>query len=275
MNVSDYSMALLRGDFKEACKIRQESIPPKLYKFFPLDVSEEKDLRILNTLKAGELWFSPISSFNDPYEYMGLFIKEERLKQAGYDDALIAAINKTLTTIGGQGLVCCFSATDCCAAPMWAYYANWAKGFCVEYDVISPCAIREVLYESAPLDVTGIVARLLKSAIDKGLKGSFSIDDKISIELLSTNTCIKHKSWEHEQEYRIVLPVEEGKGCSLPVASSGLKTNRIILGLRCSHDKEIIEIADRLGVRVSKLYKTKESYFAEENQLQTIHINEK
>lgn len=53
-----------------------------------------------------------------------------------------------------------------------------------------------------------------------------------------------------------------------------MKTNRIILGLRCSHDKEIIEIADRLGVRVSKLYKTKESYFAEENQLQTIHINE-
>ena len=184
-----------------------------------------------------------------------------------YDDAMIAAVNKTLTTISGQGLVCCFSATDCCTAPMWAYYANWAKGFCVEYDVINRCTIREVLYESAPLDVTGTVARLLKSAIDKGPDGSLSIDDKISIKLLIKNTCIKHKSWEHEREYRIVLPVEEGKGCGLPVASSGLKTNRIILGLQCSHDKEIIEIANRLGVRVSKLHKTKESYFAEEYQL--------
>lgn len=267
MNVSDYSAALLKGDFKEACKIEQESIPPKLYKYFPLGVSEEKDHEILNTLKADELWFSPISGFNDPYEYMGLFIKEERLKQAGYDDAMIAAVNKTLTTISGQGLVCCFSATDCCTAPMWAYYANWAKGFCVEYDVINRCTIREVLYESAPLDVTGTVARLLKSAIDKGPDGSLSIDDNISIKLLIKNTCIKHKSWEHEREYRIVLPVEEGKGCGLPVASSGLKTNRIILGLQCSHDKEIIEIANRLGVRVSKLHKTKESYFAEEYQL--------
>lgn len=104
MNVSDYSAALLKGDFKEACKIEQESIPPKLYKYFPLGVSEEKDHEILNTLKADELWFSPISGFNDPYEYMGLFIKEERLKQAGYDDAMIAAVNKTLTTISGQGL---------------------------------------------------------------------------------------------------------------------------------------------------------------------------
>ena len=264
MNIPEYSEALFRGNLNEAFRVKQEAIPSKIYKFIPLGISKEADGNKLRTLENDELWFSPISSFNDPYEYMGLFIDDEKLKEAGYNDELISAVREVLKVIGGQGLVCCFSAADYRSAPLWAYYANWSKGFCVEYEVVDPRLVREVLYEPKPRDVTGIVANLLKDALDKTPGKSFNVQSTIAMELLSANTCMKHESWKHEQEFRIVIPVESNRGCSLPVSSSGLKTRRIILGLQCDFTQEIEAIGCSLNIEVSRLIKSEKSFLSEE-----------
>lgn len=264
MNIPNYSEALFRGNLNEAFRVKREAIPTKIYKFIPLGISEEADRNKLSTLENDELWFSPISSFNDPYEYLGLHIDNEKLNRAGYGDELISAVHEVLKAIGGQGLVCCFSAADYRAAPMWAYYANWSKGFCVEYDVVDPRPLREVLYEPKPCDVTSIVANLLKDALDKNPGDSFDAQSAITMELLSANTCIKHESWKHEQEFRIVIPVESNRGCSLPVSSSGLKTCRIILGIQCNCRQKIEAIGRSLNIEVSKLIKSEKSFFSEE-----------
>lgn len=147
---------------------------------------------------------------------------------------------------------------------MWAYYANWSKGFCVEYEVVDPRPLREVLYEPKPCDATSIVANLLKDALDKTPGDSFNAQSAIAMELLSANTCMKHESWKHEQEFRIVIPVESNHGCSLPVSSSGLKTRRIILGLQCDSVQEIEAIGHSLNIEVSRLVKSEKSFFSEE-----------
>lgn len=105
MNIPNYSEALFRGNLNEAFRVKREAIPTKIYKFIPLGISEEADRNKLSTLENDELWFSPISSFNDPYEYMGLHIDNEKLNRAGYGDELISAVHEVLKAIGGQGLV--------------------------------------------------------------------------------------------------------------------------------------------------------------------------
>lgn len=64
--------------------------------------------------------------------------------------------------------MCCFSAADYRAMPMWAYYANCSKGLCVEYNVIDPSDLCEVFYESKPQEVTKTTTNLLLSALNEG-----------------------------------------------------------------------------------------------------------
>lgn len=168
MDISDYSNAVLAGDFEKAFELKHKSIPEKVYKFFPLGISDEADKQRLESLGLKQLWFSPVSNYNDPYECKGLYIDDDKLRQAGYNDKLVSAVHSVLDIFGSQGLVCCFSAADYRSIPMWAYYANQSKGFCVEYDVINPRVLCEVRYESEPHDVTRTVSSLFCETMKNG-----------------------------------------------------------------------------------------------------------
>ena len=138
MDVTKYSELLLSYDFDGLGKIKQESIPEKLYKYIPLGLSSSEDEKRLKTLESASLWFSPVAGYNDTNEFQGLYVSDRKLAEAGYSVDRIFDIHEIVETIGGNALVCCLSAVGYDNEPMWAYYANDLKGFCVEFEVGNP-----------------------------------------------------------------------------------------------------------------------------------------
>ena len=70
---------------------------------------------------------------NDPYEFKGMLIDGQKLRDKGYKDSDIEAF-QTIFDFEDYGITC-LSANSADYLPMWAYYTNNHKGFCIEYDV--------------------------------------------------------------------------------------------------------------------------------------------
>lgn len=128
MKIDEYFQLLVEGKEQEAEEARISTIPDKLIKFIWLDESEKDDLKFL-TLKRDEMWIAHKDSLNDPYEYKGMLIDKEKFIEAGYP---IKAIEKyqTIFDLNDYG-VTCLSSNSIDYLPMWAYYTNNHKGFCV------------------------------------------------------------------------------------------------------------------------------------------------
>lgn len=160
MKIDEYFQLLLEGKEQEAEEARISTIPDKLIKFIWLDESEKDDLKFF-TLKRDEMWIAHKDSLNDPYEYKGMLIDKEKFIEAGYP---IETIKKyqTIFDINDYG-VTCLSSNSIDYLPMWAYYTNNHKGFCVEYEVIKKDCIHEVLYEPERIKVASLIIECKKS----------------------------------------------------------------------------------------------------------------
>jgi hypothetical protein len=142
--------------------------------------------------------------------------------------------------------VCCFCERRD-EIQMWAYYADQHRGCCIEFDVRSqfiPGAVGllyPVIYRDEPFDVTPYY-----SAIAAGGGNNWAA-------MLAA--CHKTKRWEHEKEWRIVLPYAMPKGSG----NHPIPIKTITMGLLVELDVErrLFDIARRLGV---PLYRTLQSY---------------
>lgn len=243
MKINEYFKLLLEGKEQETEKIRISTIPNKLIKFISLDESENDDLKFL-TLKRDEIWFAHKDSLNDPYEYKGMLIDKEKFIKAGYSFETIEKY-QTIFDLNDYG-VTCLSSNSIDYLPMWAYYTNNHKGFCIEYEVIKKDCIHEVLYEPERIKIASLIIEYIE-AIRSRQKEKASCYAKI----ISQNLFIKTKSWEHEKEYRIVYPLDKNsKGMNVPVRKLGMRTSRIVAGMNCSEDnkKKLNEISNSLGL---------------------------
>ena len=74
---------------------------------------------------------------------------------------------------------------------------------------------------------------------------------KFNTILLMQQFFLKHKSWEHEKEYRIVAPLENPPkdGCQVNVEKLGLKVEKIYSGINCSYYniEKLNKISNLLG----------------------------
>lgn len=243
MKINEYFQLLLEGKEQEAEEARISTIPDKLIKFIWLDESEKDDLKFF-TLKRDEMWIAHKDSLNDPYEYKGMLIDKEKFIEAGYPIETIK-MYQTIFDFNDYG-VTCLSSNSVDYLPMWAYYTNNHKGFCVEYEVIKKDCIHEVLYEPERIKVASLIIEYIE-AIRSRQKEKASCYAKI----ISQNLFIKTKSWEHEKEYRIVYPLDKNsKGMNVPVRKLGMRTSRIVAGMNCSEDnkKKLNEISNSLGL---------------------------
>lgn len=183
-------------------------------------------------------------SLNDPYEYKGMLIDKEKLIKAGYP---IKTIEKyqTIFDLNDYG-VTCLSSNSIDYLPMWAYYTNNHKGFCIEYEVIKKDFIHEVGHEQERIKVASLFIEYIK-AIISGQKKKADFYIKIFLQ----NFFIKAKSWVHEKEYRIVYSIDENSdGINVPLYKLGMRTSRIVAGINCSEDnkKKLNEISNLLGL---------------------------
>ena len=129
MKTEEYLNLLMEGNIKEAEKVRQSTIPTKLIKFIWLDGSET-DEKKFKTLRNNEIWFSAKSLLNDPYEFKGMMIDRYKMQTADYPDKIISMFQKMLDS--DQYGITCLSANKIDYLPMWAYYTNNHKGFCIK-----------------------------------------------------------------------------------------------------------------------------------------------
>lgn len=263
MDIKQYADFILAGEFAKAEKVRKTCIPNRLYKFVSLGDSTESDESKLNTLETNKLWFSKTNLYNDPYEQCGLFIDDTQLEKAGWDKNLIESTHTLFEELAVAGLTCCLSATDYTNMPMWAHYANNSKGFCIECEVENAEMLYEVSYEDSPHSATAMTARLIHELLAS--KGKPELSDELirTITLLRFNSCMKHSSWSHEKEYRLIVDVNHDRGIGIPTELCGVKFKKIILGLNCSEENQnrLCSISRMLEIESYKLQASNQDSF--------------
>lgn len=253
-----YLSLLFDRKIEEAEKYRKTTIPKKLIKFFSLSSDETSNEKKLATLAEEKLWFSSVDMLNDPYEFKCMYINAERLEQRDYPTELIDFFKRLIGEELHKFSVVSLSGNTVDNLPMWAYYTNSYEGYCVEYDVICPDAIFQISYEPQRVPIAVIIAQLYNEfgkMRERGEKTNPEIEFYATI--LRQQLFMKHDSWRHEKEYRIVYPNIGSKGILVPIRNVGLKTSRIIAGMNCSgeHIERLKEIASNLNCE--PLYQTK------------------
>lgn len=250
--LKEYFTLLEQRRIKEAEEYRASTIPKTLFKFIALSNNDESNSKRFYSLKDNQAWVAPITCLNDPYEFSCMYIDKKRLLDAGYSDSDVDSFNRLFTSLVNRWDVLSLSNADIDCLPMWAYYTNNYKGFCIEYEVENPSAIFPISYEPNRVPVARLIIeslRTFKEMFDKGDKSS--PDAEFYASVMRYQMFMKHESWKHEKEYRIIYPhnAKAKHGRNVNISDLGLKTKRVIAGLYCTdvHKDKLNKISNELG----------------------------
>lgn len=247
-----YFEFLHNGLINEAIMYRASCVPDYLYKFFWLSENPEDDgnKKRLQTLEDNQLWFAAATAQNDPYEFRGIYLDEEKLLELGVTPESIS--NAAELLLKGV-LLTSFTANMSDNLPMWAHYANNHRGFCVKYMVGKKQAIRNVTYEDKRISIANIFCNFLQAAHQSAtvFDQHAYLQAQIYATIMQEMFFLEHRSWEYEHEYRGLYPVEiENTGMNVSLADLGLSVLEIYCGINCcEHNKKrLSDIATKLGV---------------------------
>ena len=142
-----YIELLFEGESKQAQKLMRSMIPDKLYKFVPLTEDEVLNESKFDCVENNTFFFSTVKNINDPYEFKGIYLTEEELINIGWPESEAKRILSSYDP-DAWFAIGCFTGNDERFLPMWAYYTNNYRGYCVEYNVDDPTQIFKVLYDA-------------------------------------------------------------------------------------------------------------------------------
>lgn len=241
----EYLDLISQKKFEEAVSFKADKIPTVLYKYFGLNKDKDLNSQKIQCLAERKIYLSDFGSFNDPFEGKFFIFNENKLSEKGWDKAQIDEFYNGLTAFWR---VTCLSDTDEQSMPMWAYYANNHEGFCVEYILcdIQKKYILPVAYEEERQEANSIVTHILNAAMEAKMNGTPPSEEfSLCNHLLFLSMTVKHISWEHEREYRIISP--DRYFPSIP--------SKIYIGLNCSEENrdQLIEIGKSSG-GICKVY---------------------
>lgn len=253
---------MIQKDPVKAKAYKNSFIPNKLFKYVSLYDNPSEDEKRFKSLSSGELHLGRYSDYNDPFEGTFLLIDEKELANHGWKEGIVTEIYRSLVD---EYRICSLADTSEQNMPMWAYYANNHKGYCVEYtfsdkqkDYVFP-----VSYEKERQEATSQLANLIYDEVSIAIKSQDATVseklDRLNPESARTNVVIfltiaaKHKSWSHEKEYRIIASNNHDSFPAIP--------SKIYAGMDCSKEnlKRLTDIAieyNKDGVPV-ELYKMK------------------
>lgn len=262
MNYDIYLDLVEQEKYKEAIVYKNSCIPDVLYKYSWLDEEtsekskEANELR-LSTLAKGQIYLSALDQFNDPFEGKVFVFEGDDSLRSGFT---VEQFQEFVDHINSHSRICCFSNADEKQQnmPMWAYYANNHRGFCVEYR-LQPHQknyIFPVSYDNSRVDGNKLLVNLISGIIQmvKEGKDSTEMPGEVSVhnQLAYLSLAYKHASWRHEKEYRALVPAVMGKYFDL-------EPHKIYVGMNCSkdHEKRLAEIAQSFsGCEIYKMQQT-------------------
>jgi len=215
------------------------STPPYLYKY------QSVTQYSLRSLADETVWMSSPASFNDPFDCaINLDLKKlkesvahavERVTQGALvgdslkalrpeDETAYSTLRDSLRVHMQKIGVLCLSETPN-EILMWSHYAEYHKGFCIEYriDEISPLKTK-----AQPVRYTDVYPSLSLKNLPADAEDNF------------IDVCVytKASQWSYEREWRAIMPVG-GKLYRAPAPVSA-----IIFGARMSdaHKRDIYQI---------------------------------
>ena len=261
--MKEYVSIFQRNGVKEAEHYRMDNAPKKIYKFIPFfdNGNSKVNKRNIETIEEKKVWASKYFSLNDPFEFNGMYLDEEKISASGNDVGTFYEYWKYITD--------CFITISFCAEkenlhplnnmPMWAYYANNHHGICVEYDVCNPICLYPVSYEQERNPMSVVLGNFVALSLD-AVNGKISGQNPelLKYQFLILNLmCVKHRSWKQENEFRILFPYprlrENGKRVDLK--DIGLEISAIYLGKDCSIRKQnrLKGVSINLGIDLYKM----------------------
>lgn len=249
----------------------------------------------IDALKNDKLFLSSPNTFNDPYDYSFSFSKvnidkylknkaEEfsKLTKTSFEynhDYLKYALDELfidfVKKMRDSYRVACFS-ESVTEEIMWANYANYGKGFAVEYNItdLRNRNIFENLYEIIPviyknkkplsdLFIYSFIENLMEKMYEKtgcdcpeNCKGQsaemfFNTHENEIGQILLNSLQFKNKVWEFEQEYRMIVFKRDADGDF--VCYEGVRPKEIYLGefIEETNAQTIISIAKEKNIPVN------------------------
>jgi len=269
-NKKHYLQLIMDCESEEAKQYMTNSVPDTLIKFYSLQdengccKNQILNNRKLNTLIDGNLYLSDADKMNDPFEYEGVYIDyksiehnaPQYLEMVKIFDYLIKEIHK-LTSF------CDKSANT---PAMWAYYTNNHQGFYIEYKINNKRLFNRVLYENERSHIWKTVISLLSQ--DKKEENFLKPEIMQVMDLIRHRFFIKHDSWEHEKEFRLVTDCKNQKNKNIySFKEMDVKPIKVVCGLKCS-DKNIKKLKKFASKFNIPIYKTKMS----ENDFSLVEI---
>lgn len=270
MNYDKYLDLIEQEKYKEATAYKASCIPDTLYKYYTLDDNEKNNDLRLSTLRRGQIYLSTLEQFNDPFEGKAFMFEEDDTAPKGLQKM---DCQNFIDQINSHARICCFANPDekHQNMPMWAYYANNHRGFCVEYRMVS--FQKKFLYPVSydPLRVSGnifmgnLIMGIVKMINDGKDSSQMPGDVSVYNHLAYLSLTCKHISWQHEKEVRALVPVQCGE--FFPAVPS-----KIYIGMRClpEHEQELLSIGRNFeGCQVFKMQEAtdKSEFYLQEIQL--------
>ena len=228
MTVNDYLKKMVSDG------IDNGDIPAYLYKYMPINQNS------LRGLANHSLWFSFLSSFNDPFEGQ-VVMDEDAINRAlkAYDfyseknnQLMRKSLEHITKSLKKSSTVCCFSNTADDIL-LWSHYSDCHRGMCLKFDL------------KKDLD---FFSPLMKVKYDSELEPA---QDSNSI----LNHCFlrKYDAWQYEKEFRIVKKQKAG---AYEYKSDAL--SEVIFGCRTSKDDQRIVFSilkDKTNFKICRLHR--------------------
>ena len=248
---------------KAAEQYRKHNAPKKIYKFIPFydRGNPAVNKRNLETLEEEKVWASKYFTLNDPFEFNGMYLDEDKILKSGNDVDIFYEYWKYITNS--------FITVSFCAEkedihplnnmPMWAYYSNNHHGICVEYNVSNPICLYPVSYEQERNPMSVVLGNFVSLALD-AVNGKISGQNPelLKYQFLILNLmCVKHRSWRQENEFRILFsyPRLSGNGKRMSLKEIGLDISAIYLGKDCSsrNKTKLKKVASNLNLDIYQM----------------------
>lgn len=262
MNFDFYLELIEKEEYRKATAYKISCIPDTLYKYCWLDTETSDEAKTnnelrLSTLANGQVYLSTTEQFNDPFEGKAFVFDDSDVTQGGF---AAKEYQEFVNHINSHSRICCFSNADEKQQnmPMWAYYANNHRGFCVEYHLQPEHKqyIFPVSYDKSRVKGNAFIGNLILgiSQMVKDGKDSSQMPGTLSVynQLAYLSLTCKHTSWKHEKEYRALVPAANG-------IYWDIVPYKIYIGMNCSpeHERRLVAIAKQFdGCKVYKMLET-------------------
>ena len=231
----------------------RKNMPKRIFKYYSLEGDPQMDKTKMETLRENRIWLSLPSEFNDPFEGKYAYLTEHDIEEMGLPGASINLWTAVMNSIREYITITCFSQSPD-SMPMWAYYGNNHRGFCVEYSIEENSNLYPVMYVNNRVRAKSMFVNLMYSLFNEQAP---EIERYTTLKHLKFLCSFKHKSWSSEKEIRAIMLSRnriKGKGELRTCKEVGVKVQKIYIGMACSDENELElkGIAEEMGVPYEK-----------------------